>query len=141
MAQRRYYIYVAIFRGRPRDRQRNRHVALWFVPEKGGKSFVFHAVGRTRAFSFESKENYDPTTSNSFAKIVTVATTAHKFTADELLQWLQRVPIDNNDPEYTCVSWVDEALKMLRDAGSITSDDYERAMDDTIGATLEATEI
>lgn len=66
--------------------------------------------------------------------------TAHKFTAGELVQWFQRVPIDNNDPEYTCVSWVEGALKMLRDAGTITSDDYERGMDGMMGAILEATQ-
>lgn len=142
MAPSRYHVYVAIFRGVIHDRPRDRHVALWFVPEKGGKTSFFHAVQDTHTleFSFESRENYDPTASTYFAKPVKVAKTAHKFTAGELVQWFQRVPIDNNDPEYTCVSWVEGALKMLRDAGTITSDDYERGMDGMMGAILEATE-
>jgi len=136
--QQKYKVYIAVYKGEPVDFQKYRHTGLWFVPEESGSTLFCHVTGSTGDFTFESRTNYNPTSSETLAKTIEVGATQQKLTAAALLGEMQACPVRNDDMEFNCHGWVEAALKRLSLAGYLTNEEYENGFDKMMDATLEA---
>ncbi|KAK8147555.1 hypothetical protein G3M48_001373 [Beauveria asiatica] len=136
--QRKYDVYVAVFKGAPFDFCKYRHTGLWFSPEDNAQVCYVHVVGLTGSFSFETRWGWDPATSRTFAKKVKVATTKRPLTPSELVALSQSVSVKNRDPEFDCQQWVQSALLALFENGYITKEEYNDGLNGMIDATMEA---
>ncbi|KAM3503506.1 hypothetical protein MY11210_008690 [Beauveria gryllotalpidicola] len=139
-SKQKYKVYVAVFKGDPVDFQKYRHTGLWFVPEGSGTKYYFHVKGFTGSFEFERRENFDPTTSRTFAKKIKLGKTKLYLTSDELAALLENVSVNNNDPEFNCQQWVQYVLWALFDNGYLNEEQYNDGLNGMIDATMEATD-
>ena len=134
-----YTLHIVVFRSEPLDYQKFRHTALWLVPEEeDGPQLFCHVTGLTMEFEFEVRRDYDPQSSAKFEKAILVGTTTQALTESEILGELEDTAIMNDDPEFNCQVWVEQALKKLSGAGYITEQEYEDGVNGMIEATLEA---
>ncbi|KAK4609305.1 hypothetical protein CLAFUW4_14680 [Fulvia fulva] len=76
---------------------------------------MVHVTGFTGMFEFEAREAPNPTASTSFAKLVVVGALARPATPTQIRQALRNVPIDNRDRGFNCQTWIESALKALKD--------------------------
>lgn len=51
---------------------------------------------------------------------------------------MRAVPIDNRDREFNCQVWVEAALKSLTASNMLSSEMYERGLDEMVDAIAEA---
>lgn len=139
MSQRqKYRVYIAVHRGDPVDFQKFRHTALWFLPVDSGSSHYCHVRGSTGDFSYEKRSDYNPTKTQTFAKLIDVGTTKTSMTSSELTNHVKDTPVKNRDWEFNCHTWVDNAVQRMYRAGYLTKEEYEEGRDAMIDATMEA---
>jgi len=137
--QKIYSVSVAIFRSEPQDYKKKRHVGLYFQPRDAyGSEYFIDVVGSTKAFAFHVRENYRPEGSARWATTVPVADLKKLLTPTLLIDLMRAVPINNDDPEFSCQNWVGFALKDLSAHGYISQEDYRNGFDKMVDATMEA---
>lgn len=134
----KYTIYIVVHKGNPIDFSKYRHTGLWCVPEDGPLYYYFHVTGFTGGFIFERRQDFDPETSKTYAKKITVGKTKHSLTSSELGSLMESVSVANDDPEFSCQHWVDAALTALHYAGYLTAEQCNAGVDKMIDAIMEA---
>ena len=67
-----YAVSICVFRSEPVDFQKWRHTLLCFRSDDQKAVMVAHAVGLAGDFSLQARQNFDPTSSATFAKEVFV---------------------------------------------------------------------
>lgn len=55
-----------------------------------------------------------------------------------LKQVFASIPINNRDIEFNCQTWVERALKVLRDSGALTAAEYDQGVNGMVDAIAEA---
>lgn len=55
-----------------------------------------------------------------------------------LRQLFPSIPISNRDIEFNCQTWVERALKVLRDSGALTPAQYDDGVNEMVDAIAEA---
>jgi len=91
-----------------------------------------------KEFEFETGLLDDPTDDGRFARLVDIGYLANTTTPTEIVRTLQMTPICNDDREFNCQSWIEEALRRLRNAGEISTQQYEDGFDHMMDAVAEA---
>lgn len=120
------------------DYQKLRHTALWFEPVGGGTTVFCNATGEQGAFAFEKRENYNPLNAAKYAGRVKVGTMRKAMTYLDLERKMRSVPCRNEDEEFNCQNWVDDAVKKLSQDGYLTNEEYEVSMSEMIDITMKA---
>ncbi|KAI6908458.1 hypothetical protein KC318_g4373 [Hortaea werneckii] len=132
------HISVVVYRGSPLDYPQYRHTSLWIRFADGNSPFLAHIVGPLQAFEFETKEMHDPTTTRSFAKLISVGWLRVSWTPSQITTFLQNVRIDRFDREFNCQTWIERALKSLKDLRVLTPAEYDLGINGMVDAIAEA---
>jgi hypothetical protein len=140
MAAATVHISIAVFKGDPVDCQRYRHTSLFITFANHDPSTVFHVVGPPGEFEYDIQVGYDPSGDQSLAKLVDVGLLSVESTRNQIIQILRRVPIENEDREFNCQTWVEGALKKLREMGMLTDALYAQGLDEMVDVIAEATD-
>jgi hypothetical protein len=140
MAAATVHISIAVFKGDPVDSQRYRHTSLFVTFANHDPSTVFHVVGPPGEFEYDIQIGYDPSGDQSLAKLVDVGPLSVESTRNQIIQILRRVPIENEDREFNCQTWVEGALKKLRELGMLTGALYAQGLDEMVDVIAEATD-
>ncbi|KAI4926449.1 hypothetical protein J4E85_006742 [Alternaria conjuncta] len=130
---------ICVFKGFPLDYQEYRHAGLCFRPD-GGTAMMIHTTGPNTAYELQTKDNFNPSKSLSFAKEVTVGKIRTPMTKARLAALIYQTPIDNRNPEFNCLLWVGDALERLAAAGYITKEECTGGIEKMVDATMEAEE-
>lgn len=56
----------------------------------------------------------------------------------QIFQILRAVPVLNHDREFNCQTWVEAAIRKLRDKSMLASDSYMHGLDGLVNAIAEA---
>ncbi|KAI4657732.1 uncharacterized protein J4E78_006120 [Alternaria triticimaculans] len=131
---------ICVFKGFPLDYQKYRHAGLCLRPDDGGTAMMIHTTGPNTAYELQTKDNFIPSKSLSFAKEVTVGTIRTPMTKARLAALIYETPIDNRNAEFNCLIWVGDALERLAAAGYITKEECTGGIDKMVEATMEAEE-
>lgn len=131
-------ISVIVSKGSSVDWQEYRHTALWLEFPDLSPSMLVHVVGSLGLFKYNFRELAKPEESKYFAKLIVAGTLTSAITQREVLDTLGSVPIANDDLEFNCQTWVELALRTLRDKGTLSKESYEQGFNGMIDATLEA---
>ncbi|KZF26913.1 hypothetical protein L228DRAFT_243458 [Xylona heveae TC161] len=131
-------VSIAVYVGTPLDYQKYRHTALCFRPSNREAPMIIHIVGPNMDYQLETRNNYEPTSSRSFAKEVPVGWIRTPMTKAQLAPLIYQTPINNTSREFNCQTWVGDVLRRLVQAGYLTREDCENGIDGMIDATLEA---
>jgi hypothetical protein len=132
-------VYIAIHKGDPLDYQKYRHTGVWLVPVGGsGSNYYCHIRGTPGEFVYETRTNYDPQSSRTFAKLIGVARTTKEATAAEITDVMRLTPVQNDNWEFNCQIWVETAVKRLYQQGYISEKQYFDGTDAMVEATMEA---
>ena len=134
----RIYISIIIYKGSPLDYPQYRHTAIWLRFEDGSPSLLVHVVGPSGGFEFESKRSSDPSESQRFAKRIDIGYLTIDMTPAQIVQVLQRVPINNRDREFNCQTWVEDALSRFKHARGLSTELYDRGVNGMVDAIDEA---
>jgi hypothetical protein len=140
MAAATVHISIAVFKGDPVDCQRYRHTSLFITFANHDPSTVFHVVGPPGEFEYDIQVGYDPSGDQSLARLVDVGPLSVESTRNQIIQILRRVPIENEDREFNCQTWVEGALKKLREMGMLTDALYAQGLDEMVDVIAEATD-
>lgn len=140
MAAATVHISIAVFKGDPVDCQRYRHTSLFITFANQDPSVIIHVVGPPGEFEFDTQDGYDPSRDQSLAKLVDVGPLSVESTRDQITQILRRVPIENEDREFNCQTWVEGALKKFRELGMLTGALYAQGLDEMVDVIAEATD-
>lgn len=137
MASSKVHISIIVYKGTPYDYQRYRHTALCFQCI-GWPTVLTHIVGPFGKFEFEHKEISSPSRSAKFASRIEVGDIIGPATILHIVEALQGVPVNNDDPEFNCQLWTDSALLCLKALHYISDDMYNRGLDGMVDAIIEA---
>ncbi len=96
-----------------------------------------HVVGPSGGFEFESRESSKPWESQRYANIVDVGTLTVAATSAQTVRALRSVPINNRDREFDCQKWVEDALKIFKNAGHLSTESYDKGVDGMVDAIAE----
>lgn len=140
MAATTVHISVAVFKGDPVDCQRYRPTSLFVAFANQDPAVVIHVVGPPGEFEFDTQDGYDPSRDQSLAKLADVGTLSVQASRAQVIEILRTVSIENQDREFNCQSWVEAALKKLRDSGMLTSALYAHGVDEMVDVIAEATD-
>ncbi|KAI7364197.1 hypothetical protein KC354_g5885 [Hortaea werneckii] len=138
-AESKVHISVVVYRGEPLDYPHYRHTALW-IRFRDDESFPYlaHIVGSPRDYKFETRQSEDPTRSLLFARLISVGWLSATWTPSVLEQLFPSIPINNRDIEFNCQTWVERALKLLRDSAALTPAEYDLGVNGMVDAIAEA---
>lgn len=89
-------------------------------------STLVHIIGSPGEYLFQHREDYDPDSSQSLARLVHVGPLAIEANRAQLIQIMRAVPINNSNPELNCQTWVELAVRKLKELGIVPSDAYTR---------------
>ena len=131
------HVSIAVYAGDPVDFMKFRHTLLWFRFSDPTPSFIYHVIGVNPSYEREMRE-HDPSKSTHKPTIIPVTYLRKPAGKDAIVDLMGKVPIDQKDREYNCHTWVDFALRALRDEGYISTEDYEGATDKMVAAIAEA---
>lgn len=133
------HISIVVHKGEPLDYPQYRHTALWIrCRDDESLSHLAHIVGSPRDYTFETEESGDPTNVPSFARSISVGWLSPTWTPSMLRQLFPSIPISNRDIEFNCQTWVERALKVLRDSGALTPAQYDDGVNEMVDAIAEA---
>ncbi|KAK5989199.1 hypothetical protein PT974_10699 [Cladobotryum mycophilum] len=136
----KYNVHIIVYKGDPLDYQKFRHTGIWFTPVLDGAHYFFHIIETDQGYLFETRPNFDPTKSRTFAEKVDVGETRISLAPSELMRTMQRVPIENDNPEFNCHLWVDRATTAMVDRGYLTRQQCDDGLDEMMEITLKATD-
>ena len=131
------HLSIIVYKGYP-DWQQFRHTSLWIRFSDESPATMFHIIGASGFFRFEAYENPNPTESKKFAEMVEVGYLTSPASFTQVRQALQRILIDNQDREFNCQTWVENALKRLVEDGQLSTADYDRALNGMVDAIAAA---
>lgn len=140
MAAATVHVSIAVFKGDPVDSQRYRHTSLFITFANQDPSAVYHVVGPPGEFEYVIQSGYDPSSDQSLARLVDVGNLSVESTRVQINQILRRVPIENEDREFNCQTWVEGALKKFREMGMLTGALYAQGLDEMVDVIAEATD-
>ncbi|KXT00466.1 hypothetical protein AC578_1941 [Pseudocercospora eumusae] len=132
------HINIIVYKGSPLDYTQYRHTALWLRFADGSPSLLAHIIGPLGGFIFEWKQSSKPWETQRYAKTVDVGCLTVAATPTQTVQALQSTPIKNRDREFNCQTWVENALKRLKDAGFLSEEAYSKGVDGMVEAIAEA---
>jgi hypothetical protein len=101
---------------------------------------IIHITGPNRLYELEIRDNYDPSTSVTLAKEVSVGRLTRPLTKAQLASIICQTPIDNTISSFNCQTWVGDALERLATAGYLTQKDCNDGVYRMIDVTMEARE-
>jgi hypothetical protein len=101
---------------------------------------IVHITGPNRGYELETRDNYEPSTSRSFAKEVQVGWISTRMTKVQLAGLICQTPIDNSSRDFDCQKWVAAALQRLTTARYLTNEECRDGINGMVDATMEATE-
>lgn len=131
-------ISVAVFEGEPMDYQKYRHTSLFFEFANREPSFLAHVVGPPEEYEFQTRDGYDPSQSQSIAKVVEVGTSLVEVRRAQMVEILRTIPVKIWDLEFNCQMWVETALKRLSELRMLSEDAYAKGVDGMVDAIAEA---
>lgn len=131
-------ISIAIYEGNPLDYQEYRHTALFASFANGNPSALVHVVGPPGEYEFEITDDYDPSRSRSLAKAVDVGSLSVQASRAQVIRVLEAVPVDNDDHEFNCQTWVEAALRKLAELSMLKRELYTQGVDGMVDAIAEA---
>jgi hypothetical protein len=120
--------------------QKYHHTALSLWPDNGERSMIVHITGPNRGYQLETRDNYEPTTSRSYAKEVLVGWISTRITKANLARLICQTPIDNSSHDFDCQKWVAAALQRLATARYLTAEECRNGINGMVDATMETTE-
>lgn len=132
------HMSIIVYKGSPLDYQRYRHTAFWIRFRDGSPAVLVHVVGPIGQFEFQARQAPNPSESAGFAKAIDVGFLTVSATPAQVLQALQRIPIDNTDREFNCQTWIESALRALKNWNYLSGESYERGLDGMVDAIAEA---
>lgn len=132
------HISVTIYVGDPIDYPRYRHTSLYLEFANQEPSALVHVVGPIGEFEFTVQDGYDPSQDSSLARKVDLGRLSVEDSRPNVIRFLRAVPIHNWGREFNCQSWVELALKRLTMSGMLSSEWYERGVDEMVDAISEA---
>lgn len=138
MAAKTVHLSIAIYQGDRLDYQEYRHTALFASFANGDPSALVHVVGPPGEYETEITDNYDPSRSRSLANAVDVGPLSVQANRAHIIRILKAVPVDNDDHEFNCQTWVEAALKKLTELRMLSSESYMQGVDGMIDAIAEA---
>jgi hypothetical protein len=98
---------------------------------------IIHIVGPNRCYELEIRDNYDPATSVTLAKEVSVGRLTRPLTKAQLTSIICQTPIDNRIESYNCQTWVGDALERLVTTGYLAQKDCDDGVYRMIDVTME----
>lgn len=129
---------IIVYKGDPLDYSQFRHTALWLRFADRSPSLVVHVVGPPGELTFESRQSSQPWETQRYAKTVEVGYLRVAATSAQTVAALQRVPMNNRDRDFNCQTWVEHALKMLKDVGYLSEESYDQGVEGMVNAIAEA---
>lgn len=122
-------LYIIVHEGEPLDLHETRHTALFVSKDNEREGDILHITGGSPSFSFERRQQEDPTTIKTFVKKIPVEPLVNSPTKGQLVSRIMTTPVKNSDPSWNCQNWVGDALDRLVQGNWITS----RTSSDAIG--------
>lgn len=95
-------------------------------------------MGPIGEVEFTVQDGYDPAQESSLARKVDLGRLSVEESRPNIIQFLRAVQIHNWDREFNCQSWVELALKRLMMSNMLSSELYERGVDEMVDAISEA---
>ncbi|AEO71898.1 uncharacterized protein THITE_2124771 [Thermothielavioides terrestris NRRL 8126] len=137
---------VIVFSGDPLDLPETRHTGLYIehLNEDGsiiGRNFL-HVTGSAGIFQREESIERNPTGSELFTGSVHVATIVATGSSDRRLRnAIWATPVNNAEYDWNCQSWVGDALTSCVNAGLISTEQRDMAIDGMAELILQATDM
>lgn len=134
-------LYVLIFRGIPRDSASARVVDFCIVDHDGDYAdTTFHLKGERGSYGLTVTSNLGTIHSRPhFVRQFHVATVSKSsFDDNRLHELVTSIHINNENPEWTRWTWVDNVLSAVSAAGFITSEEGTEVLDATIDCVSDA---
>ncbi|KAK7550715.1 hypothetical protein IWX49DRAFT_370373 [Phyllosticta citricarpa] len=165
-----FSVSVLVFKGDPVDWQRYRHTALCFRPASSSPSppptpsprcqrrdsssgneesapaspppLIIHAIGAPYEYEIQAIDDYEPRRDpeRTLVRDITVGKLRKAVTKEHLISVVSKIPVDNNDSEFNCQTWVEKALKQLSDDDWLTAEEYNNGVDGMVEGIIEAEE-
>ncbi|GAW20521.1 hypothetical protein ANO14919_100270 [Xylariales sp. No.14919] len=136
---------VIVSRGDPIDAPQYRHTELLIQHLSQDGTVLWrrylHVAGAAGFFEREELD-YDPTSSELFAGLVPVTTIAVSTSADRRLRdAIWSTPVNNADRSWNCQNYVGDALYSCTEAGLVSTEETENAIDGMTDLILEAPDL
>ncbi|KAI0534577.1 hypothetical protein GGR58DRAFT_482327 [Xylaria digitata] len=133
---------VIVFRGDPIDAPQYRHTELLIQHLSVDGTVLWrrylHVAGAAGFFEREELE-YDPGSSELFVGLVPVATIPVSTSSDRRLRdAIWSTPVNNGDRSWNCQNYVGDALYSCTEAGLVSTEETENAIDGMTDLILEA---
>ena len=138
MSSRNPHVSIIIYRGEPLDYSKYRHTSIWLQFHDGSPALLVHIVGPAGEFELQTRNVANPGESAKFVKKVEVGNMTAFMTSNQAVELLKGVPIDPTDRESKCQTWVEGALKVLKNAGYLSGDMYDAGLSGMVDAIAEA---
>ncbi|KAL2160655.1 hypothetical protein VTH06DRAFT_1343 [Thermothelomyces fergusii] len=140
---------IIIYKGTPYDSYDRRHTALFieYLDPSGDPlgTDLIDIHGIVTRWTLRHTEDRDPTGSMSYGGSVPVK--EWEVDVDEAGRFSRRLRddiintrIDNDDLEFNCHKWLENAMRRLRFAGWLTKPEEEKSLSDAFDLILEAPE-
>ena len=132
------HVSIIVERGEPLDYPHYRHTALWLHYSGDSSAIQAHVVGPIGEFIFDCKAVSDPSENRLLAEVVEVGDLVRAAKLSQIVQVLGAVPIQNRDREFNCQTWVELALRSLKEQGYLTDEAYSKGLDGMVDAIFAA---
>ena len=85
------------------DYHKYRPTSLFFeFTNQREPSFLAHVVGPPEEYEFHTRDGYDPSQSQSIAKVVKVGISLVEIRRAKMIEILRTIPVENWDLEFNC---------------------------------------
>ncbi|KAI0436884.1 hypothetical protein F4803DRAFT_540656 [Xylaria telfairii] len=137
---------IIIFVGDPVDAPHYRRTGL-LIQQLSPEATVIHqkylqVIGTAGSFLRDESTDSDPTSSELLAGRVTVATIPVSGPSDNRLRdAIWSTAVNNDETDWNCQNWVGDALYSCTQAGLVSSDETEAAIDGMADLILQARDV
>ena len=138
------HVSIIVYEGDPVDLMVYRHTLLWFTfieeDDQHQQRFICHIKGTNPTYEREMRDESNVPLMSSQSPTANIPVSRFKKPArrEDITTLIESVPIHQLDREFNCQTWVDFALKSLRDEGYISGVDYDTAIDRMVDVISEA---
>lgn len=131
-------ISVLVHRGQPLDYQMYRHTAIFIQFQDDSPPLLVQISEPNGEYEFDCVPHYKPESNADLVKTIDVGFLRVAIEPATLARTMATVRIDNHDREFNCQTWVEMALKRLRDLELLTPEAYSDGVDGMVDAIAEA---